>query len=541
MDLLLDVNVVVDLCTGREPHFQVVRDAVAACRARGGRVWLYAGSVQTLEYVTRSELCRQWAKQGIFPTPRQVSHRTRELLRELAKDMHWLAALSGEGDVYGADDPEDEQLIRALRRFAPGTIRLLTRDAAVLAKCPDAVSPVDFLRLGEKASPLEFMDLKAQQDAIRPHLEEGIHTVLHHGRYILGPEVARLERAVADYVGVKHAVGCSSGTDALLLALMAYGVGPGDAVVTTPFSFIATAEVIALLGAVPVFADIDPETYNINPVSADRAVRALRDGRADLHPLVRGEAYRNIRPRGIIAVDLYGLPADYDALRAVCEEHGLFLIEDAAQSFGAEYRGRKAGSLGDVGATSFFPAKPLGGYGDGGMVFTDRDDIADVCRSLVVHGKGTDKYDNVRIGLNARLDTLQAAILQAKFEAFPAELQARQDVAARYTEGLRALDGALTPPVVPEGSLSAWAQYTVRARDPHTRSALIDRLKKAGIPTAVYYPKPLHLQGAFASLGYRPGDFPVAEEASRTVFSLPFGPYMAQTAQARVLDALQGL
>lgn len=385
---------------------------------------------------------------------------------------------------------------------------------------------------------MKFIDLEAQQDLIRDRIESRIRSVLDHGQYILGPEVRELEQTLALYVGVKHAISCSSGTDALLLALMAYGVGRGDAVFTTPFTFIATAEVISLLGAVPVFVDIDPVTYNLDPGALERAVQALADHDDSLHPLPRGEQFRHLRPRGVIAVDLYGLPADYDALKAVCAKYDMFLVEDAAQSFGAEYKGKKACSLADVAATSFFPAKPLGCYGDGGMIFTDGDDIAEICRSLLVHGKGSDKYDNVRIGLNARLDTLQAAILLAKFEVFPEELVARQHVAARYTEALKAHEPILRPPMAPEGLLSAWAQYTVRTTDPQTRTAVMDRLKKAGIPTGVYYPKALHLQTAFASLGYRPGDFPASEEASQTVFSLPFGPYLTAKEQTLIIAGL---
>ncbi len=334
---------------------------------------------------------------------------------------------------------------------------------------------------------------------------------------------------------MRHAVGCSSGTDALLLALMACGVGPGDAVFTTPFTFIATAEVVSLLGATPVFVDVDPATYNLDPSRLDLAVRALDAGDPALHPLPAG--YERLRPRAVIAVDLYGLPADYDAIGRICAGCGLFLLGDAAQSFGAEARGRRVGALGDAAATSFFPAKPLGCYGDGGMVFTDRDDLADTMRSLRVHGKGGHKYDNVRIGLNARLDTLQAAILLAKFDAFPAELDRRRALAGAYADALSTVDG-LEVPREPEGVRSAWAQYTVRATGAD-RDAVAERLAQAGIPAVVYYPKPLHLQSAFRGLGYGPGDFPEAERASRQVLSLPFGPYLDPDHRGRVVRALQ--
>jgi dTDP-4-amino-4,6-dideoxygalactose transaminase len=383
---------------------------------------------------------------------------------------------------------------------------------------------------------MPFVDLKAQYERLASAIDARIQGVLEHGRYILGPEVAELEEELAGYVGARHAVGCSSGTDGLLLALMALGVGPGDAVFTTPFTFVATAEVIRLLGATPVFVDIDRATYNLDPARLELAVRALEAGDPGLHPLPAG--HRELTARGVIGVDLYGLPADYDALSAVCGAHHLFLVEDAAQSFGAEYRGRRACSLGDVGVTSFFPAKPLGCYGDGGMAFTDRDDLAAALRSLLVHGKGSDKYDNVRVGLNARLDTLQAAILLAKWEAFPAELEARQLRAQDYREALSPLPAGLSDcPAVPGDTRSAWAQYTVRCRRGQ-RESLQQRLRKRGVPSAVYYPLPLSLQGAFRDLGYAPGGFPVAEEASCEVLSLPFGPYLGREEIAAVAAAL---
>lgn len=371
---------------------------------------------------------------------------------------------------------------------------------------------------------IPFIDLKSQYETLKEQIDARIHAVLEHGQFIMGPEVRELEEKLAEYVGVKHAVGCASGTDALLLPLMALGVGPGDAVFTTPFTFIATAEVISLLGATPVFVDIDPVTYNIDPSQLALAIRALETKDPSIHPLPADHA--SLNARGVIAVDLYGLPADYDRIQNTCSDHALFLIEDAAQSFGAEYKGRRACSFGDVGATSFFPAKPLGCYGDGGMVFTNRDEIADKMRSIRVHGKGNDKYDNMRVGLNARLDTLQAAILLAKFETFPEELRRRQEVAWAYTEALVGADGIVAPHV-PEDLLSGWAQYTLRitGRD---RADLQKAFQAQGVPTAVYYPKPLHLQTAFSPLGYHQEDFPESEQASTEVLSLPFGPYLSK-------------
>ncbi|WP_373501334.1 DegT/DnrJ/EryC1/StrS family aminotransferase [Desulfococcus sp.] len=371
---------------------------------------------------------------------------------------------------------------------------------------------------------MDFIDLKTQQIRIRSRIEKNIQAVLDHGQYIMGPEILKLESRLAEFAGVKHAVSCASGTDALLMTLMAYDIGPGDAVFTTPFTFVATAEAIRLLGATPVFVDIDPVTFNIDP-------KRLREAL-----LAHAQTETGLAARGILPVDLFGLPADYDAIRAVAREHGLFVLEDAAQSFGAEYRGRKAGALGDAAATSFFPAKPLGAYGDGGMCFTDDDALAAALRSVRIHGMGADKYDNVRIGINGRMDTIQAAVLLAKLDIFPEEVQLRQTVAGRYT---RTLAGVVTP-TVPEGLLSAWAQYSVLAEDARHREALQARLKAAGIPTAVYYPIPLHLQTAYTSLGGKPGDFPVTEDCANRIFSLPMHPYLSAEDQERIAAVFLG-
>jgi UDP-2-acetamido-2-deoxy-ribo-hexuluronate aminotransferase len=370
---------------------------------------------------------------------------------------------------------------------------------------------------------MDFIDLKTQQQAILPEITERIQRVLAHGQYVMGPEVIELEERLADYVGVKHAVSCSSGTDALLMPLMAYGVGPGDAVFTTPFTFIATAEVIQLLGATPVFVDIDRKTFNINPKLLKKTITGLKE-----HPRTA-----SLQPRGIIPVDLFGQPADYDEVNAVARKHGLFVLEDAAQSFGATYKGKKAGSLADVAATSFFPAKPLGGYGDGGAIFTDDDGLAEILRSIRNHGQGRDRYENVRIGLNGRLDTLQAAILLVKMDIFDHEVEARQHVAGRYSRGLQQV---VEVPYVEPCCTSVWAQYSVLSEE---RQVLQDRLKKEGVPTAVYYPLPLHLQKAFKHLGYEPGDFPVSEKTAKRIFSLPMHPYLKEVQLEKIMSALR--
>jgi dTDP-4-amino-4,6-dideoxygalactose transaminase len=386
---------------------------------------------------------------------------------------------------------------------------------------------------------MQFVDLVTQQQRIREKLETNIKAVLNHGKYIMGPEIQMLEKQLSGYVGTRHAISCASGTDALLLALMAYGVGPGDAIFTSPFTFIATAEVISLLGAVPVFVDIDARTFNMVPEKLEQAIASFDNQNLSHYPLPRftKQEPTSIIPRGVITVDIFGLPCDYDQVNTIARDHNLFVIEDAAQSFGATYKNRMSCSLADVGCTSFFPAKPLGCYGDGGAIFTDNDDIAKKIVSMRVHGQGSHKYDNIRIGLNARMDTLQAAILLAKLDIFPEEIQLRQQVSKRYTD-LMSNNSFLTMPHVPESYQSAWAQFSILAKDETHRSKGQAHLEKSGIPTAIYYAKPLHLQSAFAYLGYKEGDYPVSEDCAQRIFSLPMHPYLTMDEQGRVAQTL---
>ena len=368
---------------------------------------------------------------------------------------------------------------------------------------------------------MQFNDLKRQFEHLRPAIEGRISDVLEHSKFILGPEVRELERSLAEYCGVRHAIGVGNGTEALMLALMAADVGPGDAVFTSTFSFFASAEVISLVGATPIFVDIDETTYNIDaPALSDSITSVVAD--------------KKLRPRAIIAVDLFGLPADYPQIEAIASQHDMLVIEDGAQSFGGELGDRRVGSFGAMAGTSFFPAKPLGCFGDGGAVFTNDDSLADRIRSLRVHGKGSDKYDNIRIGLNSRLDTLQAAILLAKLAAFPNELAARRRAADDYNEQLRQ---DFFVPGIPSGYQSAWAHYTIRPRH-GTRKEYLQKLTENGVPSAVYYRKPLHLQPAFVHLGGKIGQFPVAEAASESVFSLPMHAYLQETEAASIVDAL---
>ncbi|MDD3313855.1 DegT/DnrJ/EryC1/StrS family aminotransferase [Pseudodesulfovibrio sp.] len=374
---------------------------------------------------------------------------------------------------------------------------------------------------------IPFIDLKSQYRRIEDAVKRGIDGVLEHGAYVMGPEITELENRLSNYCGVRHGIGCASGTDALIMALMALEVGPGDAVFTTPFTFMATAESVALLGATPIFVDVDPVTFNIDPDDLRRRIDAVHDTRPDL------------TPKGVIAVDLFGQPADYDRIEPLAHNNGLFLIVDAAQSFGATCKGKSVCSLGDMACTSFFPAKPLGCYGDGGMVFTHNDELRKLLVSIRVHGMGDDRYDNVRLGINGRLDSIQAAVLLAKFEIFAEEVGKRQEVADRYAALLADVEG-VTAPTVREGNTSVWAQYSILARDAAHRAELMDRLKAASIPSAIYYPKPLHLQQAFAHLGYGKGDFPVCEGVGERIFSLPMHPYLAAEAQETIVQALRG-
>lgn len=368
-------------------------------------------------------------------------------------------------------------------------------------------------------TPIAFIDLAAQQRRLGDSVHKAVLAVLAHGRYIMGPEVAELEQALADRAGVRHAVSCSSGTDALVLPLMAWGIGPGDAVVVPTFTFAASAEAVALLGATPVFADVLPDTFNIDPESVRGAVKNAREA--------------GLRPRALMPVDLFGQPADVDAHRAIAQEEDLLVLADGAQSFGGSWQGWPVGSLGDATATSFFPAKPLGCYGDGGAVFTDDDELATVLRSIRTHGQGSDKYENVRVGINARIDTLQAAVLLQKLTVFDEELDQRQVVARRYAEGL---GDVVTVPTVLPGAVSAWAQYTILVDD---RESVVRRLGEQGVPTAVYYPRTLGSQPPYATNPAAPGGTPVADELTARVLSLPMHPYLDEVTQDRIMTAVR--
>ncbi len=367
---------------------------------------------------------------------------------------------------------------------------------------------------------MKFVDLDAQLESIDTEVRSAIDKVLGHKQFIMGPEVGELEKQLGDYCGAKHVISAASGTDALLMALMAYGVGPGDAIIAPPFTFVATAEVIQLLGATTVFVDVDESTFNIDANQLEGAIEKVnRDGKLKL--------------KGIIPVDLFGLPADYDAIQTIADKYDLFILSDAAQSFGAHYKDKKAGNFGDISATSFFPAKPLGCYGDGGAVFTNDAETAGVLESIRFHGKGVSQYENVRIGITGRLDTLQAAILSCKLKIFDQELAQRQMVANNYHNELK--DNVITP-MIPAGYQSAWAVYTIRSSK---RDRIRELLQENSVPCAVYYPAPLHRQPAFKDAVGGGEDMPISDMLAKEVISLPIHPYLQESDQGKIIDLIK--
>ncbi|MCO5090679.1 DegT/DnrJ/EryC1/StrS aminotransferase family protein [Bosea sp. (in: a-proteobacteria)] len=374
--------------------------------------------------------------------------------------------------------------------------------------------------MSERAT-IEFIDLKAQRRHIGQAMEDAILKVVRDGNYILGAQVAEFEKGLAAFCGAKHAIGVANGTDALILVLEALGIGPGDAVICPSFTFAATAEVVAWMGATPVFAEIDEATYNLDPKGLAAALDTARQ--------------HKLTPRALISVDLFGQACDYDPIEAFCKQNGLVLIADSAQGYGARYKGRVAGAIGDFATTSFFPAKPLGCYGDGGAILTDSDEHAALLMSLRFHGKGSYKYDNVRVGVNSRLDTIQAAVLIEKLKVYAEEIEKRQAVAGRYTAALK--DIAVTPHVMPD-CVSTWAQYTIRVPAAR-RDAFQAALKEKGVPTTVYYPKPLHQQTAYRHFPVAGNGLPVSERVAQEVVSLPMHPYLDEETQGYIIAAVR--
>lgn len=365
--------------------------------------------------------------------------------------------------------------------------------------------------MSEYTADTSFIDLAAQQSLIKGEINTAIATVLDHGHYIMGPEVQQLEKALQDFTGAKYAITCANGTDAISLVLMAWGVGVGDAVFVPSFTYVASAEAPAVLGATPFFVDVDERTFNLNPESLQIAIDESRAA--------------GLNPRAVVAVDLFGLPCDIHSISAIAQKEGLKVLVDGAQSFGGRLSGRTVGSMGDATTTSFFPAKPLGCYGDGGAIFTSSSEDAETIKSIRLHGKGTEKYDNVRLGVNSRLDTIQAAILLQKIKIFPAEIVRRQEIARVYEARLASV--AITPSI-PEHCSSAWAQYTIQVPE---REYTMKALGELGIPTAIYYPKPLHKQSGYMSFPVVSGGAPVSERLANTVLSLPMHPYIRDIEQ----------
>ena len=370
---------------------------------------------------------------------------------------------------------------------------------------------------------IPFIDVAAQRRRLGPAVDEAVARVLAHCQFINGPEVTALEAALADFCGAKHVVTCASGTDALVMVLMAKGVGRGDAVLCPSFTFCATGEAVALVGATPVFVDVDEATFNIDAASFKRGIATAKR--------------LGLKPRGVIPVDLFGQSADHDEVFAIAVAEGMFVLDDAAQAFGASYKGRRLGGMGVITATSFFPAKPLGCYGDGGAIFTDDAKFAEVLRSVRVHGQGSDKYDNVRLGLTGRLDTIQAAVLIEKLKIFDDEIAARNKVAERYAQGL---GNVVTVPRLANGHTSVWAQYTIRLPAGTDRDAFAAALKEQGVPTAIYYAKSMHQQTAYKAYPVADGGLPVSERLSADVISLPMHAYLDEASQDRVIQAVRG-
>jgi dTDP-4-amino-4,6-dideoxygalactose transaminase len=373
-----------------------------------------------------------------------------------------------------------------------------------------------------RPDPVPFIDIGAQRRRLGKSIDEAVGRVLTHCQFINGPEVTQLEAELAAYTGAKHVVSCASGTDALLMVLMAKGVGQGDAVLCPSFTFCATGEAVALTGAVPVFVDVDETTFNMDADALKRGIATARK--------------QGLKPRAVIPVDLFGQSADHDSICAVAEAEGLFVLDDAAQAFGASYKGRRLGTFGLATATSFFPAKPLGCYGDGGAIFTDDAQLAADLRSIRVHGQGSDKYDNVRLGLTGRLDTVQAAVLLEKLKIFEDEIAARGLVADRYARGLGNL---VSVPRLAPGCTSVWAQYTIRLPQGCDRDSFAASLKAQGIPTAIYYPKSMHQQTAYRDYPVAEGGLPVCEKLSDDVISLPMHAYLDEPTQQRVIAAVR--
>ncbi len=538
-NIILDIDVAIELLMEGTHGYRPTTAILDEAQKKGCPVWLVAATLPTIIRFLQKKL-----ESTTTATTNQRTSSDSQVHSAMQRFMKKVKILSSYSfhadDLLKTNYPEGAFILKAAYELGPADTVILSRTADFVDSESRVITPerliekLDLSQTNTKAIP--FVDLAQQKQRILPLLEQNICTVLRHGQYIMGPEVKELEAKLSSYVGVNHAISCSSGTDALLMALMAYDVGPGDAIFTSPFTFFASAETISLLGATPVFVDINPETFNIDPNSLQTAVTALKKKEPQIHvlPNIASLPTKDLTPKGIITVDLFGLPAEYNEINSCAQAQGLFVIEDAAQSFGSQYHDKKTCSLTEIGCTSFFPAKPLGCYGDGGAVFTNNHELAKKLASIRIHGEDTDKYTNIHIGINGRMDSLQAAILLPKLDIFPDELIARDQVANHYTERLHSIK-SLTLPSVPQGVRSAWAQYSILSDN---RDDLQAALKAEGIPTAIYYSKPLHLQTAFTKLGYQRGNFPVSETVAQRILSLPMHPYLKEKQIDRITDII---
>jgi UDP-2-acetamido-2-deoxy-ribo-hexuluronate aminotransferase len=510
--IVLDLSVIINFWLGTESS-KITDELLDTFKGQGVQVWIAASSIATLDYVARN----RFKQAGVDPTV--IDNLIHQLMENLFQAVEILSAHGfDQKAVYGnAEDFEDAQIAAAARCLGAADICIVSEDKAfdALGEVPvyTPQQALEWLLLPPaSARSLPFIDLASQQHRILPEIEKNMATALRHGQYIMGPEVKELEERLALFCGAKHCIALSSGTDALLVAMMALGIGPGDEVITSPFTFIATGEMIALLGAIPVFVDIDEATYNIDPRLIEAAITP--------------------KTKAIMPVSLYGQCADFDAINAIAEKHRLPVIEDACQSFGATYKGRKSCALSTIGCTSFFPSKPLGCYGDGGACFTSDDAFATKMRQIMAHGQDR-RYHHPTLGINGRLDTLQAAVLLAKMDIFEDEVSLREKIGDRYTE---LLQGSVITPQLQTGNTSVHAQYTIQVEN---RDVVQKLLQEKGVPTAVHYPVPLHMQPVFASLNKPEGSFPVAEAASRKVMSLPMHPYLAEVELQFIASAVK--
>ncbi|MFZ3045978.1 MAG: aminotransferase class I/II-fold pyridoxal phosphate-dependent enzyme [Desulfatirhabdiaceae bacterium] len=518
LNIVLDVNIVLDLILKRPPATLEKLTLFSRLRKQGARFHFPACGLPSLEYIHVREVAR---------LIREGKIKTKLSLRDVAKKqldtfLQSVQVLSTPGFIWNeipADHSDREDALIALSAAQlPKPVYLWTNDGEFDPVSED-VTVINEITgqtlLGSpQTPPMPFIDLAEQQIIIRNPFEKRLTRVLRHGQYIMGPEIRELEEKLAEYIGVKHCITCASGTDALLMTLMALDIGPGDEVITVPYTWISTAEVVALLRAKPVFVDIQPDTFNLDPDLLEVAITP--------------------RTKAIMPVGIYGQTADMTRIKQIAGKHGIPVIEDAAQCFGATHHGKKACNLSVIGCTSFFPSKPLGCYGDGGAIFTEDDALADKMRQIRIHGQKV-KHQHPLVGINGRMDTMQAAILLEKFNLFPQECELRAEVGKRYDTLLAGTPGIQTPVIAP-GNISVYAQYTILSPN---REALSKSLQAVGIPSVAYYTGPLHLQGAFADLVYKPGDFPVTEQVAGQCLSLPMSPYLKQMDQEKVSETLK--